>query len=76
MKRGDPLLDPLLAPQNLTLSLPALSLDEAEMILQLIDQLQNLLWGAYGQAVIEQMVEGQAQDSSEPTDGDDEIPDF
>ncbi len=43
MKRGDPLLDPLLAPQTLTISLPAISVDEAEMILQLVDQLHDLL---------------------------------
>lgn len=42
---------PLLPPQNLWLSLPALSPDEAEMILYLADELQRLLWEAYGDAI-------------------------
>jgi hypothetical protein len=75
VKRGDPLLDPLLAPQTLTLSLPALSVDEAEMILQLIDQLHNLLWDAYGEAVADEMAEDQIPDTSGHADGDDD-PDF
>jgi len=44
---------PLLPPQNLWLSLPALSADEAEMILRLVDELQRLLWEAYADAVID-----------------------
>ncbi len=44
---------PLLPPQNLWLSLPALSADEAEMILHLVDELQRLLWEAYGDAIID-----------------------
>jgi hypothetical protein len=75
VKRGDPLLDPLLAPQTLTISLPAISVDEAEMILQLVDQLHDLLWDAYGEAVTDQMADDQAPDTPEPDD-DDQIPDF
>jgi len=76
VNRGDPLLAPLLPPKNLTLSLPALSVDEAEMILQLVDQLHELLWEAYGEAVIDQWMENQAPDTLQPTDPDDNIPDF
>lgn len=76
MKRGDPLLDPLLPPKDLRISLPAISIDEAEMILQLVDQLHDLLWDAYGEAVNEHMVDDHAPDASEPTDGNDQIPDF
>ena len=45
---------PLLPPQNLWLSLPALSADEAEMMVHLVDELQRLLWDAYGDAIIDQ----------------------
>ncbi len=45
---------PLLPPQNLWLSLPALSASEAEMILHLVDELQRLLWEAYGDAVVDE----------------------
>jgi hypothetical protein len=45
----------LLPPENIWLSLPALTADEAEMILNLLDELQRLLWEAYGDAVIDNL---------------------
>lgn len=57
--------DPLLPPQILTISLPALSPDEAEMILQLVDQLHGLLWEAYGQAVFDHLAEEHSPDPAQ-----------
>lgn len=65
----------LLPPQNIWLSLPAITADEAEMILHLVDELQRLLWEAYGDATIDNFADKCAQ--SESRDGDDdEGPDF
>jgi hypothetical protein len=73
VKRHCLLLDPLLPPQNLTLSLPAISPDQAELILQIVDELHDLLWHAYGQAVIDFVAEDQVNDTSDPRD---DTPDF
>jgi hypothetical protein len=50
----------LLPPQNLWLSLPALTPDEAEMILNLVDELHRLLWEAYGDVVIPNLADKNA----------------
>jgi hypothetical protein len=68
--------DPLLPPQILTISLPALSPDEAEMILQLVDQLHGLLWEAYGDAVFDHLAEDHVADDSEIARPDDDGPEF
>jgi len=63
--------DPLLPPEILTISLPALGPNEAEMILQLVDQIHGLLWEAYGQAVFDHLADDQVPDASDAEAGDD-----
>lgn len=60
----------LLPPTNLWLSLPALSADEAEMILHFVDELQRLLWEAYGEAVFDNCAENHGSDPRPPHDRD------
>ncbi len=57
---------PLLPPQNLWLSLQALTADEAEMIFHLVDELRRLLWEAYGDAIFDNLAHSQKSTSTPP----------
>jgi len=63
--------DPLLPPEILTISLPALCPNEAEMILQLVDQIHGLLWETYGDAVFDHLAEDRVSDASDTVADDD-----
>ncbi|MGH7339811.1 MAG: hypothetical protein ACREKH_04905 [Candidatus Rokuibacteriota bacterium] len=67
---------PRLPPQNIWLSLPALTADQAEVILDLVDELQRLLWEIYGDAVIDYFAEASAADPPWESHDDDDGPDF
>ncbi len=62
---------PLLPPENLWLSLPAISADEAEMILHLADELRRLLWEAYGDAIFDNLAANRKSTSTPPPGSDD-----
>ena len=62
----------LLPPENLWLSLPALTADEAEMILNLVDELHRLLWEAYGDVVIDNCAATRKVEASGPHTSDDD----
>jgi hypothetical protein len=47
--------------------------DQAELIVQIVDELHDLLWHAYGQAVIDFVADDQVTDTSDPRH---DTPDF
>lgn len=60
-----------LPPKNLWLSLPALTADEAEQLMNLVDSLQKLLWEAYGDDVLDNVADHYEPDlPADPTDDD------
>jgi len=66
-------IPPLLPPQNIWLSLPALTADEAEQLLHFVDELQRLLWEAYGDVLFEQAAEDEQPAGDDRHGGGDDI---
>ena len=63
---------------TVAIQIPALSIHEAETIIDLLGQLQGVLWDTYGAAIIERMTEAApavANHPSSPSDiSDDDSP--
>ena len=65
-----------LPPQNIWLSLPALTADEAEQLLHFVDELQRLLWEAYGDVLFDLAAEDEPPAAPDNDHGGDDDPDF
>ena len=63
--------DPMLPPKNLYLSLPALTVAQAEALLSFVDTLRDFLWEAYGDDVFDLHDDGIRADDSDPNDRSD-----
>jgi hypothetical protein len=65
--------DERLSPKNLHITLPALTIQEAERLLSLIDELQRVLWDAYGDHVVH-VYANRPDDQPTALESDDDLP--
>ncbi len=62
---------PLVPPKNIWLSLPAMTAAEAEQLLHLVDMLQQQLWEAYADDVLDTDTDTDTEEPAPPDDDSD-----
>jgi hypothetical protein len=64
--------DERLPPRTLVITLPAMTIAQAEKILEIVDLLSEALWAEYGEAVIDLEGRSDTREDDLTADGDDD----